>query len=174
MSFGTEHESRRGAGEGNRTPTTSLEGWGSTVELRPRTPTIPGSGVEPGAREVFSNGAVDLSLDTEIIGPQEYVISLAGEVDLYTCPEFKEELLRVADEGAVHVIVDLTQTTFIDSTALGVLLRGVERLRRHDGGRLSVVCPDANIRRIFELTGLDRVFGVYGSRSQALAAAASA
>ncbi len=123
---------------------------------------------------MFSNAAVDLSLETEVIGPEEYVVSVAGEVDLYTCPELKEELLRVVDEGAVHVVVDLTQTTFIDSTGLGVLLRGAERLGRREGGRLSVVCSDVNIRRIFELTGLDRIFGVYGSRSEALAAAASA
>ena len=123
---------------------------------------------------MFSRAAVDLSLETELIGPAQYAIALTGEVDLYTCPEFKEELLRVADEGAVHVVVDLTQTTFIDSTGLGVLLRGVERLRRREGGRLSVVCTDANMRRIFELTGLDRIFGVYASRSEALAAAASA
>jgi anti-sigma B factor antagonist len=123
---------------------------------------------------VFSTAAVDLSFETEAIGPEEYVVALAGEIDLYTCPEFKEELLRVADAGAVHVVVDLTQTTFIDSTGLGVLLRGVERLRRREGGRLSVVCTDVNMRRLFEITGLDRVFGVYGSRSEALAAAASA
>jgi anti-sigma B factor antagonist len=123
---------------------------------------------------VFSSAAVDLSLETEVVGPEEYVIAVAGEVDLYTCPEFKEELLRVADEGAVHVVVDLTQTTFIDSTGLGVLLRGVERLRRREDGRLSVVCTDANMRRLFEITGLDRIFGVYASRSQAFAAAASA
>lgn len=123
---------------------------------------------------MFSNAAVDLSLETEHVGPTEYIISLTGEIDLYTCPEFKEELLRVVGEGAVHVVVDLTQTTFIDSTGLGVLLRGVERLRRRDRGRLSVVCTDANIRKVFEVTGLDRIFGVYGSRSDAFAAAASA
>lgn len=108
-----------------------------------------------------------LSIATERVSPEEYVIALSGEVDLYSCPEFKDELLRVISEGARHVVVDLTATTFIDSTALGVLLRGVERLRERDG-RLSVSCDDPNICKVFEVTGLDRIFSVYSTREEAL------
>ena len=57
------------------------------------------------------------------------VISLTGEVDLYTAPEFKAELLGVIDRGVTHVIVDFSETTFIDSTTLGVLVSGAKRLR---------------------------------------------
>ena len=60
-------------------------------------------------------------------------------------------------EGATHVIVDLTSTTFIDSTTLGVLVGGLRRLRATDG-QLTIVCSDPNITKIFEITGLDRVF----------------
>jgi anti-sigma B factor antagonist len=110
----------------------------------------------------------DLHISTEEAGPGAAVIALAGEVDLHTCPEFKEELLRVIGDGATTVVVDLTATTFIDSTALGVLLRGVERLRA-EGGRLGVVCVDPSMKKIFEVTGLDRVFSIYRSREEALA-----
>jgi anti-sigma B factor antagonist len=109
-----------------------------------------------------------LGLETEQIEPGVCVISPAGELDLYTCPEFKEELLRVISNGARHVVVDLTATTFVDSTALGVLLRGVERLRAQDG-RLAVVCPDSTILRVFEVTGLHRILEIHGSRADALA-----
>jgi anti-sigma B factor antagonist len=112
---------------------------------------------------------VKLSIATEQAGSDAYVIALSGEVDLYSCPEFKEELLRVIADGARHVVVDLTATTFIDSTALGVLLRGVERLREKSDGRLSVACTDPNIYKVFEVTGLDRIFSVYSSREEALA-----
>jgi anti-sigma B factor antagonist len=105
---------------------------------------------------------------TERPGSDTYVIALSGELDLYSCPEFKDELLRVIAEGARHVVIDLAATTFIDSTALGVLLRGVQRLRTSDGN-LSVACSDANICKVFEVTGLDRVFSVYPSREEALA-----
>jgi anti-sigma B factor antagonist len=110
----------------------------------------------------------ELAISTKEAGPAAAVISLAGEVDLYTCPEFKAELLRVISDGATLVAVDLTETTFIDSTALGVLLRGVERLRQK-GGRLTVVCVDPNMTKIFEVTGLNRVFSIYGTREEALA-----
>ncbi len=66
------------------------------------------------------------------------------------------------------MIVDFTSTTFIDSTTLGVLVGGVKRLRPADG-RLSLVCSDANIAKIFEITGLDRVFDIYGTRDEAVA-----
>jgi anti-sigma B factor antagonist len=62
-----------------------------------------------------------------------YVISLAGEVDLYTAPEFKQQLLEVIGQGAANVIVDFSNTTFIDSTTLGVSSAGVKRLRTNDG-----------------------------------------
>jgi anti-sigma B factor antagonist len=96
-----------------------------------------------------------------------YVIALAGEVDLYTAPEFKQQLLDVIAKGGKDVIVDFSDTTFIDSTTLGVLVGGVKRLRTNDG-QLSLVCSDRNITKIFEITGLDRVFEIYPTRDDAL------
>jgi anti-sigma B factor antagonist len=110
----------------------------------------------------------ELDITTEEAGAGVAVLALTGEIDLYTCPEFKQELLRVIADGATLIVVDLTKTTFIDSTALGVIIRGVERLKQRDG-RLVVVCADPNIVKIFEVTGLNRIFSVYGSRDEALA-----
>src|SRR5262249_12252121 len=76
---------------------------------------------------------------------------------------------EVISQGATHVIVDFSNTTFIDSTTLGVLVGGVKRLRSADG-QLSLVCSDRNITKIFEITGLDRVFTIYESREEAVAA----
>ena len=94
--------------------------------------------------------------------------SLAGEVDLYTAPEFKQQLLEVITQDARHVVVDFSDTTFIDSTTLGVLVGGVKRLRTNDG-QLSLVCSDRNITKIFEITGLDRVFTIFPTRADAIA-----
>jgi anti-sigma B factor antagonist len=112
---------------------------------------------------------VKLSIATERAGSDVHVIALSGELDLYSCPEFKNELLRLIAEGVRYVVIDLAATTFIDSTALGVLLRGVERLRETSNGRLSVACADPNICKVLEVTGLDRIFSVYPSREEALA-----
>jgi anti-sigma B factor antagonist len=112
-----------------------------------------------------------LAISTEEPEPNTTVIGLKGEVDLYTCPELKHELLRVIADGAILVVVDLTETTFIDSTGLGVLIRGVERLQT-EGGRLAVVCTDPNMTKVFEVTGLNRIFPIFASREEALAQAA--
>jgi anti-sigma B factor antagonist len=114
---------------------------------------------------------MNFDITTEQLGEGRYVIALAGEVDLYTAPEFKQQLLDVISQGARDVIVDLTDTTFIDSTTLGVLVGGVKRLRPNDG-RLTLVCSDRNITKIFEITGLDRVFTIHATRAEAIEATA--
>ncbi len=115
-----------------------------------------------------TRGTMNFDIKTEQLGDDAYVISLAGEVDLYTAPEFKQQLLEVIGQGGKQVIVDFSDTTFIDSTTLGVLVGGVKRLRTNEG-QLSLVCSDRNITKIFEITGLDRVFTIYPTREEALA-----
>ena len=110
---------------------------------------------------------MNFEIKTERLDDNAYVIALSGEVDLYTAPEFKQQLLDVIGQGAKDVVVDFSNTTFIDSTTLGVLVGGVKRLRTNEG-QLSLVCSDRNITKIFEITGLDRVFTIYGSRDEAL------
>jgi len=110
---------------------------------------------------------MNFDIKTEQLADDAYVIALTGEVDLYTAPEFKQQLLEAIGDGAKHVIVDFSNTTFIDSTTLGVLVGGVKRLRQNDG-QLSLVCSDRNITKIFEITGLDRVFTIYPTRVEAV------
>jgi anti-sigma B factor antagonist len=100
------------------------------------------------------------------------VVVLGGEVDLYTAPELKHELHRLVGEGATRLVIDMSGTTFIDSTTLGVLLSVVKRVRP-DGGAVVLVCPDRNVKRIFEITLLDRVFSIVDTRDEALAEFAS-
>jgi anti-sigma B factor antagonist len=95
------------------------------------------------------------------------IVSLSGEVDLYAAPEFKQRLLELIEAGAALVVVDLSKTTFIDSTTLGVLMGALSRLRQQEGD-LSLVCRDQNMIRVFEITGLDRVFSIYSTRVEAV------
>src|ERR671918_1213130 len=110
---------------------------------------------------------MNFDVSTDKLSDTQYVISLAGEVDLYTAPEFKQQLLEVIGQGGKEVIVDFSGTTFIDSTTLGVLVGGVKRLRTNDG-QLSLVCSDRNITKIFEITDLDKVFTIYPNRDEAV------
>jgi anti-sigma B factor antagonist len=116
---------------------------------------------------------MNFDIKTEHAGGDVYVIALTGEIDLYTAPEFKQQLLDVIEKGGKQVVVDLTDTTFIDSTTLGVLVGGVKRLRPN-GGQLSIVCSDRNITKIFEITGLNRVFPIHETRAEALESVAAA
>jgi anti-sigma B factor antagonist len=110
---------------------------------------------------------MNFDIQTEKVAGDVYVIALTGEIDLYTAPEFKQQLLDIVGQGAKNVVVDLTETTFIDSTTLGVLVGGVKRLRPA-GGQLSIVSSDRNITKIFEITGLNRVFPLHATRAEAL------
>jgi anti-sigma B factor antagonist len=104
-------------------------------------------------------------------GPDTAVIALEGEVDIYTSPQLKEALLAGIEDGVIILIVDLARVTFIDSASLGVLVGAAKRVRPKNG-RLDIVCTDENICRLFEITGLDHVFGIYRTRDDALRAAA--
>ena len=110
-------------------------------------------------------------LKTTEIGAGEFVISLNGDIDLYTAPELKSELHRLIDSAATRIVVDLTSATFIDSTTLGVLLGALKRFRP-SGGELALVCSDPNIRRVFEITLLDRVFEIFPDAESAFSSTA--
>ncbi len=96
------------------------------------------------------------------------LLRLAGEVDLYTAPQLDERLAAVIAEGALHVVLDLTDVSFFDSTTLGVLVRAITALQPA-GGELHLICPNENLRRIIEITGLDGVLQMHHSLDEALA-----
>ena len=123
-------------------------------------------------RNTDSRRDVNFHIEDEAVDDATHVIELGGEVDLYTAPEFKERMVELIESGKKQIVVDLSKATFIDSTTLGVLVGGVKRLRPA-GGSLALVCTDDNITKIFEITGLDRVFPIHGSREEALDAVKS-
>ena len=110
---------------------------------------------------------MNFHIQDEEIDSETHVIELGGEIDLYTAPEFKERMVQLIDGGKKRIVVDLSSATFIDSTTLGVLVGDVKRLRPA-GGALALVCTDQNITKIFEITGLDRVFSILPTREEAL------
>jgi anti-sigma B factor antagonist len=84
-------------------------------------------------------------------------ISLRGELDLYSVDALRRMLY---DPGCrSRVTVDLTDTTFVDSSTLTQLLRFHRWLDRR-GSSLTILCPKREIRRVFELTGLDHVLTI--------------
>lgn len=109
----------------------------------------------------------------EDTGPEVAIIVVGGEVDYEVSPQLKARLMRVIKAGSRRLVVDLTDVTFIDSTAIGVLAGVVERLDEVEGS-LSLVCTHEKVMQIFEITGLDNVVTMHPSREDALAALAMA
>ncbi len=97
------------------------------------------------------------------------VVTPVGEIDAHTAPGLREQLIgQLADASLRHLVVDLSRTTFLDSSALGVLIGALKRMRER-GGRLDVVQPPLAVRRIFEVTALDRVLDLRDSLEDAFA-----
>ena len=95
------------------------------------------------------------------------VLSVEGELDLASAPSLKWALTDLLAAGHDQVVVDLTLVTFIDSTALGVLV-GVKK-NLTPGARLAITCTHPDVLNIFELTGLDGTFDIFPAFDDALA-----
>jgi len=95
------------------------------------------------------------------------VIGVEGELDLATAPNLKWSLIDALDAGRDSLVVDLSRTSFMDSTALGVLV-GVNRGLGPDV-RLSIVGGGEAVSKIFELAGMDGIFAIFPTLEQALA-----
>lgn len=108
---------------------------------------------------------MDLDLKTEHDG-QTCTIALSGEVDVYTSPRLKQELIDLVDAGCTDIVVDLDALTFIDSSGLGVLVSGLRRAKEH-GGTLRLICTNEAILKIFRITGLDKVFPLFATVEEA-------
>jgi anti-sigma B factor antagonist len=115
--------------------------------------------------------AVEFQVVDRAIDEDTHLIAVSGEIDLFTAPEFKQRLAAPIDAGRSQVVVDLRETSFIDSSSLGVLIGAHRRLKLR-GGALVVVCDDEAIIKTFKVTGLDGVFRVAATLEEALEAPA--
>ena len=97
------------------------------------------------------------------------VIDVRGEIDMYTAPRLRDLLIGLVSKGRYQLVVNLDKVGFLDSTGLGVLVGGLKRVRAHDGS-LDLVCTRERILKIFRITGLTEVFGIYATVDQAIAA----
>jgi anti-sigma B factor antagonist len=108
------------------------------------------------------------------------VVTIGGELDYAATPELKERIFSQLSAGRRHLLLDLSEVTFIDSTAIGVIFGAMSRLRTRSGASLGVVCPSGgshavsqpdgpnNVRQVFHITGLDAEVALYDSREEAL------
>jgi anti-sigma B factor antagonist len=113
-------------------------------------------------------------IKVEDADPGLAVLVVGGEVDYEVSPQLKARLMKAIKAGTRRLVLDLTDVSFIDSTAIGVIAGVVERLDEVGGGSVAVVSTHEKVMQIFEITGLDNVLTVHPSREDALAALAVA
>ena len=113
-------------------------------------------------------------VQVEDAGEDLAILVVGGEVDFEVSPQLKARMMKTIKAGRRRLVLDLSDVTFIDSTAIGVIAGAVEKLDEAGGGSLAIVCTHEKVMQIFEITGLDSVITVHPSREEALAALAVA
>jgi anti-sigma B factor antagonist len=108
-----------------------------------------------------------LSIDSRLEGPETGLLSLTGEVDVANAPEFRQSALHLLAGGAKRLVVDLTGITYMDSSGLGALVGLLKRLKE-SGGKLAIAGPQPQVKRLFEITGLNQVFPLFDDVGSAL------
>ena len=88
------------------------------------------------------------------------MVEVSGEVDVYTAPRLREAVVSAIDSGSLRLVVDVDKVEFLDSTGVGVLVGALKKVRS-GGGTLDIVCTQPRLLKIFEITGLDKVFGLH-------------
>jgi anti-sigma B factor antagonist len=114
-----------------------------------------------------SPGRVTFAISQRQIDERASVLGVEGELDLASAPNLKWALADVLSAGCTQLVVDLSLVSFIDSTALGVLV-GTHR-SLGDGVRMAIACSHPDVLNIFELTGLDATFDIFATFDDALA-----
>jgi len=111
------------------------------------------------------NDELTISVSAE---PGYVVVSVAGELDVATAAQFREQLASVISGGARRIVVDLARATFMASAGIGVLM-GTHRVLAAQGGSLVLASPSPAAARVLSLLGLDQVIPVTGSVADAAA-----
>jgi anti-sigma B factor antagonist len=110
---------------------------------------------------------VDLDVETGTVDDAA-LLTLRGEIDVYTAPRLRQAIIDLVDGGASRIVVDMEKVDFLDSTGLGVLVGGLKRVRLQEGS-LAIVTTQDKILKIFDITGLNKVFPIHSSIDEAVA-----
>ncbi len=95
---------------------------------------------------------IDFSVEIDKQGPLP-IIRVKGEIDVYTCTQLNTSFQEVIQAGAKDIVLNLENIQYIDSTGLGTIAHAAREVQQSDG-KILVVCPKPQVRKIFEISGL--------------------
>jgi len=105
-------------------------------------------------------------VSSQTLTPAAAVVTLSGDLDLATAPELRNTLQEALTERR-HLVLDMADLRFLDSTGIGVLVR-IHKKATASGGVLAFAAVPPNVTKILEVTCLDRIFPVYPETEDAL------
>jgi anti-sigma B factor antagonist len=106
-----------------------------------------------------------VTIDTVTVG-RRMVLGVTGEVDMSTVQQLRTAIDEALEAAPAELWIDFTDTVFMDSTGLHVVLDANERLLARNGG-LSIISPEGNVRRLLEITGAQAALRIYPDRDAA-------
>ncbi len=109
---------------------------------------------------------IDIKVGTRTSGHWA-IVDVEGEVDVFTAPKLREQIVALLGEDANRIVVNLARVEFMDSTGLGVLVGGLKRVKEREG-TLALAGAHGTVLRVLNITGLDSVFALHETVEQAL------
>lgn len=113
---------------------------------------------------------LDLKIDVNKEGNVP-IISLNGEIDIYTYPKLSEILDKVIEGGSLSMILNLEKVNYMDSTGLGAIAAGANKLLQV-GGHMNIICSQPQVKKIFKVSGLmSKNLSLFEGKDEAMAKA---
>jgi anti-sigma B factor antagonist len=112
------------------------------------------------------------NVESELLDDGISAFSISGELDQATAEELRDPLQKSIGGEARAVMIDMTKCAFIDSTGLGVIVEAWKLLQERNGNSasFSICCPEPEVKRLLEVTGLDQAIAIRDTREEAIAA----
>lgn len=107
------------------------------------------------------------TVSTETLGDELKIVTFSGELDMTSAMVLEQRLADLVNDSARRAVLDIRAVSFIDSTAIAVVLRAAGRLRQAQR-RLVVVCEHPHVLKVLRITGVDAVCPIYSSREEML------
>jgi anti-sigma B factor antagonist len=112
---------------------------------------------------------VPFDVGSEVVEGDVHVIAVRGEIDLSTAPELREQLESALQQAEPSILIDLTECDFVDSTGVALIVEAWQRIGEQEKGRLALCCPNSQVRRVLEITGIEGSIEMHSERDDALA-----
>ena len=118
-------------------------------------------------RGIKGGSFLDIKVNTRQLSEGVYAVEVQGEIDVYTSPRVKETINELIEGSHYNFVINLEGVRYIDSTGLGVLIGALKKVREHNG-RIVLICTNPQIKKIFNITGLIKIFEIYKDEEEAL------